>query len=284
MAATPARRRSEGPQGSAALTDLRRLLTEAQCYLEATAREPLHLDSARIAAFLTWSRRERHNTERYVREQEAYLRWWSTQLSGVDLRDLRIARDVLPHLDALERGRTPRIAALKVFVRWLHRERHELERDPVAALKIPQPRPAQWRRRRIVAGDELEQARRELPRWARDAVTVLCGTGWHVTELARFAAAGEIAPPPPWARTSPVHVAGILETTHKHGERWRTPVSRQVLAAAKRIRARGRLSPTSLRKVIQGACDRAGIARWSPGRLRHTVATWAVRHGESLQG
>lgn len=283
MAAIPAGRRSEGPQGSAALADLRRLLTEAKCYLEATAREPLHLDSARIAAFLTWSRRERHNCERYVREQEAYLRWWRTRLSGVDLRELRIAEDVLPHLDALDRGRTPRIAALKVFVRWLHRERHELERDPVAALKIPQPRPAQWRRRRIVLEEELARARRELPSWARDAVTVLCGCGWHVTELARFAAAGEFAPPPPWARSSPIAVAGVLETVHKHGERFRTPVSRQVLAAAKRLRARGRLSPTSLRKTIQRACDRAGIPRWTPGRLRHTVATWAIRQGESLQ-
>lgn len=283
MAPAP-KQNPEQARPSAPLAELRRALADAERYLAASAAAPIHVDEAHIASFATWSRRERHNCERYVREQEAYLRWWATRLSGVDLRDLRIARDVLPHLDALERGRTPRIAALKVFVRWLHRERHELERDPVAALKIPQPRPAQWRRRRIVAGDELEQARRELPRWARDAVTVLCGTGWHVTELARFAAAGEIASPPPWARTSPVHVAGVLETTHKHGERWRTPVSRQVLAAAKRIRARGRLSPTSLRKVIQGACDRAGIARWSPGRLRHTVATWAVRHGESLQG
>src|SRR4051812_45426403 len=262
---------------------LRPALADAERDLAESAAAAVHLGSAPVAAFISSSRRERHNCERYVREQEAYLRWWAERLVHVDLRELRIARDVLPLLDALERGRTPRIAALKVFVRWLHRERHELDRDPVAALKIPQPRPAQWRRRRIVLGDELARARRELPIWARDAVTVLCGTGWHVTELARFAAAGEFAPPPPWARSSPVHVAGVLETVHKHGERFRTPVSRQVLAAAKRLRARGRLSPTSFRKTVQRACDHAGIPRWTPGRLRHTVATWAIRQGESLQ-
>jgi integrase len=274
--------RSRKPEQGSAFEELRRALAEARHYLDETAGAPIQLDSARIAAFLAWSRRERQNTEKYVREQEKYLGWWATRLSGVDLRELRIAGDVLPHLDELAGGRAPRIAMLKVFCSWLHRERHELERDPVAALKIPQPRPAQWRRRRIVLRDELEGARRQLPAWARDAVTVLCGTGWHLAELVRFAAAGEISAPPPWARTSPIPVAGVLETVHKHGERWRTPVSRQVLAAAKRVRARG-LDEWALRKALRRACDRAGVPRWTPGRLRHTVATWAIRQGESLQ-
>src|SRR6266446_1356975 len=149
--------------------------------------EPLPLDEALRDRFCNWSLVEQQNSTRYVAELRAGLEWWRPRLAGVDLRELSITRHVLPELDRLQRGRRPRIVALKVLCSWLHRERHELEHNPLAALKLPQSRPEQWRRRKVVPRQVLDATLDELePKW-RDAVTVLCGTGWHVTELARFA-------------------------------------------------------------------------------------------------
>ena len=245
------------------------------------AERPLALDDDLRNRFCNWSIVERQNSPRYVAELRAGLAWWSSRLQGVDLRQLSIVRHVLPELDRLERGRRPRLVALKVLCSWLHRERHELEHDPLAALKLPQSRPEQWRRRKAVPRPVLEATLRELePRW-RDAVTILCGTGWHVTELERFATqwSGGIGPRPPRARRG---VAGVLETVHKHGELHRTCVSRQVLAAARRLRRRGKLGISGLRKALRRACARAGVEGWGAGRLRHTVASWAVSVGEDL--
>ena len=237
------------------------------------------LDDDLRTRFATWSLVERHNTPRYVAELRAGLAWWASRLAGVDLRELSLVRHVLPELDQVARGRRPRAVALKILCSWLHGERHELEHNPLGALKVPQSRPEQWRRRKVVARQVLDATLDELePKW-RDAITVLCGTGWHVTELARFAGAGEISPRPRWARRD---VAGVLETVHKGGELHRTAVSARVLAAARRIRARGELGIAGLRKALRRAQARAGVDRWGAGRLRHTVASWAVYAGEDL--
>lgn len=115
-----------------------------------------------------------------------------------------------------------------------------------------------------------------LTRTYRDALDVLRGTGWHCTELERFARRGELGPRPPRARPD---VAGVLIVVRKSGEPRRTAVTRRVLAAARRVRARGGICISRLAKAIAAACDELGAERWGPGRMRHTVATWALAHG-----
>ena len=43
-----------------------------------------------------------------------------------------------------------------------------------------------------------------------------------------------------------------------------------------------RLSRGGVKSVVYHACDRAGLARVGPHRLRHTVATETLRAGASL--
>jgi integrase len=69
----------------------------------------------------------------------------------------------------------------------------------------------------------------------------------------------------------------VLSTVHKTGEGFRTSVSARVAGAARRLRARRRLSLVALRRNVYRACKAAQIARWAPGQLRHTVATWAAQ-------
>ncbi|MBS2023400.1 MAG: site-specific integrase [Deltaproteobacteria bacterium] len=228
-----------------------------------------------LDAFEEWSRVDRHNSAKYVKEQRAYLDWWAVRLAAVDLRALVLRKHVVPELDGA-RCRGQRIAALKAFCGWLTRVRFELDHNPVAQLKVPQSRPAQWRRSKVVAPAQLAVVD-GLPSWARDGLVVLLGTGWHVSELYRFARSGDVSKPPQTSLEQ--GAAAVLETVHKHGELFRTAVSEEVAAAARRVRARGLHGVTALRRLVARACARARVAHWGPGQLRHTVATWAVANG-----
>ena len=65
-------------------------------------------------------------------------------------------------------------------------------------------------------------------------------TGWHVSEVQRFATAGEIEPPAPSQKE--LGTVGILIVRHKSGEQHRTAVTAKTLEAARRLRERGGLS------------------------------------------
>lgn len=263
-----------------AYEDLRRSILRVDALL---AKPPVRMTPELLEQFLTWSLDERHNTLRYVREQRAYLTWWSRIVGDADLRGLSLLEVVQPAL-AGAKARGARIAALKAFCAWLVRERFLLERNPVDALKVPQSRPEQWRRPKVVQEPHRRAVLEQLePHW-RDAILVLSGTGWHVTELDRFARAGAVAAADASVRSVSrrARVAGVLVTQHKHGETSRTPVSARVLAAAQRVRGRT-FSTAGLRRALARAAARAGVERWTAGRMRHTVATHAVRAGASLE-
>ena len=110
---------------------------------------------------------------------------------------------------------------------------------------------------------------------------MLAGTGWHYSELRRFAEAGEVEPLPRSERKGKTVAALIVK--HKSGAPHATRVNKPVLAAAKRLRAKEHLPEIELWRVLKAKSLELGIDPViAPGRLRHAVATWAKLKGVPL--
>ncbi len=229
----------------------------------------LLLDQELGGAFLLWSRDSKRNSPKWVRDQQRALAWWQERLSGVDLRALKTAR-VLAELDRAS-GRKQLIATLKTFYAWLRTERHLITtaEDPTyGQLKVPQAQPKQLEKVKAIGREEYERALTALEGWPRDALEVLGGTGWHFTELERFARAGAI-------ELHPLNGAPVLKCPQtKGGAPLRTQVSSSVADAAKRLLEGGSLDYFRFRDALK----RTG-ATFNPGYLRHSVASWAINAG-----
>lgn len=243
--------------------------------------ERLTLDLDRARAFLRWSLEDKGNTPQWVRQQKRYLVWWMEVLGGMDLRRVSLRHHIMPALDGVT-GRRHRIEVIKAFYSWLRRERALLTaaQDPTyGALPVPQLRPEQWRRPKSFARETHAAVLRGLTGPWPDLLTVLAGTGWHVTELSRFAKAGIVAELPSSASRDHGAAAVLVCPRRKSGEEQRTPVSHDVAEAAKRVRKRGGFSVVRLYKAVSSACAAAGVEPYSPGQYRHAVATWAIEQG-----
>jgi len=168
-------------------------------------------------------------------------------------------------------GRKQLIATLKAFYAWLRTERHLIStaEDPTyGTLKVPQSTPKQLEQRKAIGRDEYERALTALDGWPRDALEVLGGTGWHFTELERFASGGVI-------EVHPINGAPVLLCPHtKGGVPLRTQVAQSVADAAARLRARGEVDYFRFRDALKAAG-----ATFNPGYLRHSVASWAINAG-----
>ena len=105
----------------------------------------------------------------------------------------------------------------------------------------------------------------------RDHLRLAAATAWHVTELARFAAAGRILETTKLQRSD--GTTAILETVHKNGEVFRTRVGKAAGEAAKRIRDAGGFSVERYAEAVQEAADVAGVQGFR-GALRHSALTW----------
>jgi len=202
-------------------------------------------------------------------------------LKGIDLRRASLADHVIPPLAGV-RSRTQRIQVLKALYGWLRRELHTVTaaQDPtLGALSVPQAMPAQWKRTKAIQKPAFELVVRYLgDRRAGDLLRVLGGTGWHVTELERFAQSGEVEAVP--AEADDAASAGVLVLPlTKGGEMLRTRVSPDVLEAAQRVRAAGPFSRSLFDKAVKSACVAVGVPLFLPANMRHTVATWAVNSG-----
>jgi integrase len=189
---------------------------------------------------------------------------------------------ILPPLERAA-GRSHKIAVLKAVYAWLRKVRRELalDEDPTAAggLTMPSPRKPQ-RPSKAVSREHVERARKHLMGSWRDALDLQKESGWHVTEIQRFATDGGIEPPLSSQRD--LGIAGVLVVKHKSGEQHRTAVSAKTAAAAQRLRKRGGFSIAWYQRALRAACKAAGIAPFGPGRMRHSVATWAVDDGTDL--
>jgi len=154
--------------------------------------------------------------------------------------------------------------------------------DPTLDLAVPQARPEKLKRRKVVDEDRLRKVFLLLPEETRDVLHLLTATAWHVSEVRRFAEAGEIA-----IGRDP-GVLAVVKTRHKSGVWHGTNLHHaEHVETAKRIRARGRLPITeTLCEHMRDACESAGLDKtkgewFSLGQMRHTVLTYAVDNGSS---
>ena len=240
----------------------------------AASDRPLLFDSTIRDAFERWSRDERHNSDGWVAKQREILAWWGERLGACDLKRLRLVEDVLPVLDKYPEQRQHRIAVLKTFYSWLRKARHSIKpfEDPtLGALSAPQARPEQWKRQKAFTREQREAVLAKLDgKWLAAAI-VQAGTGWHCTEVVRFAESGSIV--------QAVNGEQVLVCPRaKSGAPHRTRVSAAVAAAARDLRVAEGFGYWPYWRALQEACGAAGIepGTVSPGNFRHSVATMAI--------
>lgn len=236
-------------------------------------RETLPITDELAVQFLRWSEAE-GNTAKYLAGQKRCLLWWRDVLKGADLRTCGGG----PIRTALvgTRSKQLKIATIKRFCGWLVREVELLRRDedPTETIMVPQSKPEQWKREKAIPREEYERVRGMLGQKWLDAIDLLAGTGWHLTELDRFAAGGEVLP-----AQREGEAAILVCPRAKSGAPLRTAVSAEVEAAARRLRELGSIRGDSLYHAIKKACARAGLPQVKPGSFRHSVATWAIEAG-----
>ena len=263
---------------TAATEQLARFQANPEAYVPSGGGgQPVRLTAALVLDFQKWQRDVKRVTPGYARDVSKYLADWMEDIGNRDLRALEPSelrqlvanRSALPH----------RVAALKVFFGWLRLERGVLRhhQDASLDLRVPQSTPEKHRRRKVLDFATVEAILPHLGQRARDCVLVFCGTGWHHRELIRFARAGELLPN---GRKM------TLIVRHKSGDLARTPLENKAhIDAAKRLRAVG-FVPQRLPEELRAASQAAGLPRekWvTPGVFRHSVATWAVEDGASVE-
>jgi integrase len=280
--------------------------------------EPLYLTPDLVREFLAWSERPekdggRGNTPEWRQKQHRELLWWMSKLKdgrgrALDLRRLNLREHILAPLNgdaaqkpkaAVAPGRGHKIRVLKTLYSFLREEVHAIEpvEDPTfGKLKTPQAGVAQRKGKKKVTTRENVEAvisylqklsqvkqdgklrpERALAVYA-DALVVQAGTGWHTTEVIRFAHNGEAIDIPPGVRREPGVVGIVVCPLHKSGSEHRTKVNQRVFDAAKRLLLHGTFSRKWYDTAVREACDRLRIERFTPANMRHTNATYAVDH------
>jgi hypothetical protein len=245
------------------------------------AGDAITLNEDLVRAFLKWSRDVKGNSLPWVATQKRYLAWWSKHLGRRDLRRVSLRDHIRPALDSAPNPKH-RIETIKAFYGWLRKERHTISaaEDPThGTLSVPQGRPEQWTVSKVIPRADHDAVMGAITQPWRDMLTVLAGTGWHVTELERFVRAGHSENLPSSASVAHGAFGVIVCPRRKSGEMQRTSVSVEVAEAAARLRTRGTFSTIRFYRAVQAACDAAEVPRFSPGRYRHTVATWAIEQG-----
>lgn len=206
------------------------------------------------------------------------------------------------------KGKGHRIRALKHFYSWLRTVEHKIDahEDPLfGTLKTPQSRGAQRTgKKKVTTRENVEAvlallvrnsekpdvgdlpARKRQGKRARpglrvhvDALTVQAATGWHTTEVMRFAESGEAIPLPPAMKATRAEVGILVCPLHKNGREHRTRVQQRAFVAAKRLLAHRSFSRKWYDTAIRDACKELCIEPFTPANMRHTNSTYAVDQG-----
>lgn len=271
-----------------ALAQLRRFESDPFNYSRAGGdlRAPLLLTTDMALQFYRWQL-GRGLSPKYARETNTWLARWIKALKGVDLRRMRIARDVLPTLDVAGGARRPMMAALKTLCAWLRTERHEMTsaEDATRDLRLPQ---ADTRKNNEQVAHPLANIRKVkalLTGVFRDALVYQWATAGHVTELERFVRDDRsrlIVYKKPQRLPDGTLALAQVELWHK-AKKWHKVglTKRQHVDAARRLRERRSL-PTGedMNRTIYAACEAAGVPRFSFA-LRHSSLTHAANRGVS---
>ncbi len=279
-----------------ALAQLERFEKDPEAYQPGgeVVREPVYLTNKNVEAFLAWSKKDRQNSPAWVEKQRRILAWWQKKLGATNLRRATLQDHIIPPLKG-STSRAQRTEVIKTFYGWLRKVQHTItaHEDPTyGALPVDQGAPAQRTKSKVIPKEHYLLAREHLIGAYRDGLDVLAGTGWHVTELVRFANTGEIEPLPKSMQVLNGAVGVLVCPRHKSGDTHRTAVSQEVLDAAARLRAAGWPADSvfPFYDALAGACRAVklpvprpdgtdGIDVFSPGQFRHSVATWAFEQG-----
>ena len=248
---------------------------------------PLVMTDELVQKFYRWQV-GKGTSHRHARETVHLLSMWLVDFKGKDLRRVTLRDDINPALDERKTRRQHRIISLKVFYSWLRRKEGLLvtAQDPTLDLAVPQAVPEKHRRRKAVPWATVAACFAHLSPAYRDVLQVMAATGWHFSELERFARGGdsrlEVLPE---GSTTPKGqpLLAVAVVRHKTGGLARTPIVEAAhLEAARRIRERGEL-PRKVNDALASACGAAKVEKFTIGMMRHSVATWAIEQGASPQ-
>ncbi len=239
-------------------------------------REPIVLNDALVAAFLAHSE-AKGNTSDWRAEQRNHLLALKRGLVGQDLRGLPLSR-LLP----LVTGNVHRTAVAKTLFSWLRKVEHRLTpaEDPTfGALTVPQRRPGARRLAdKAVPREHITAALAELPERWRAFLELQAATGIHTTELQRFARDGRLLP-----YVGPQAASAIMVVPlHKNGDEHRVALDARLAAVAQLVLDGGPFAGEAYHSHLRRACMRAQVPAFTPGRMRHTLATELVSAGADL--
>lgn len=256
-----------------ALEQLARFESNPASYVPGGTTDVVVFTTELIEQHKTWSIDTKGNTRKHANQVALLLLDWFGDLGDKDLRKLSL-HDLRTALEKREKSRAYRIAAIKSFFSWLRRERGFIKHheDVTLDMAVPQAVPEKRRRDKDVSPAAVKATLEALLSqgniWAHDCLLVLSRTGWHVTELYRFAHDADAI------KETPGHakVLAVFSVLHKGGRVHRTSITEpEVLSAARRILAQGTL-PQRFPGIVRDASKKAGF-NFGPGVMRHTVAT-----------
>lgn len=263
----------------AALRELERFELDPWAYMpQGVATTAPRLSADRIVAYHA-AQLEKGLTREWANEVARDLSDWCDAIGHRDLRAVQLSELRLLLDNRWPKRRANRIKALKGYCRWL-RERGDLKRDqdPALELRVPQAKPEKWRRRKVVPHEDVTATLRHLPQPTQDVLRLLAATGWHLSEVYRFASSGELV-------DKVGDVLAVAMVRHKSGDIARTPILYpEHLEAARRLRALGGLPKRmTLARHQRKACREAAVPWFGLGQMRHSVLTWGVERGASMQ-
>jgi integrase len=241
---------------------------------------PLVLTGDLVIRFRAYQIDEKGNTPKHANNMASVLADWVEDLAGTDLRHVTL-RQLRAALDTRKTSTKKRIIAIKSFYSWLRKVRGLLTsgQDATLDLPVPQGRPEKWERKKVVESADVQAVMQKISNERiRDALFLLSATGWHVTELQRFARRGELI------EHGRDGVIAVLVTQHKGGEMTRTPLQHQThVDCARRILERRAIpNPSDINVELKEAATRAKVEPFGAGVLRHSVLTWAVQAGADV--
>lgn len=266
---------------SAALKHLERFEADPDRYSPADGRVGLAMTAKLVLEYRDYQLDVKRVTGPWANDVGRMLADWIDDLAGKDLRKLNLATHIKSAL--ARRVSTPhhRVTALKGFFRWLRQEKGLLKHHEDVSLDVPMPKihAAKLTRKKVVSAERVRACIRAMPLPYQDALLVLVGTGWHVSELRRFAFNGELV------RSTQKGVLAVAVTTQKTKRLTRTGIRlAETLAAAERIRKAGHVvCDKVLNTHVARACKAAEVDTFTVGVLRHSVATWAIEAGAHMK-